>query len=50
MTGNKGGPLFSPPHYSIQVLEKEVRSEMWNVAGQTWESGFALAGNGYLRS
>lgn len=41
---------FPPPHYSIQVLEKEVRSEMWNVAGQTWESGFALAGNGYLRS
>lgn len=31
-------------------VEKEVGSVVCDVAGQTRESGFALAGNGYLRS
>lgn len=52
MTGNKGGPLFSPLTILFRYWRRrwEVRCGTWNVAGQTWESGFALAGNGYLRS
>ena len=39
------------PHLPLcSGREKEVGSVMCNVAGQTRESGFALAGNGYLRS
>ena len=43
--------FFSPPRYCAQVVWRG-RWELWfrNVAGQTRESGFALAGNGYLRS
>lgn len=43
---------FSPFTILLRYWRRrwEVRCGTWNVAGQTWESGFALAGNGYLRS